>query len=171
MREQVAKKLEELNDAANQVTLIPLSEDEFPDALGHVRFIETKLSGFRQRTLKEAPDWQTGEDYEIVTTRPNAYSYNVQRIMSELGAEGLGMADLINAGVIELKWKVSKLVTMFEAVGLSIEIEPRELGPDDMTLDGPHIGKYRKPPYSRVVGIGKKETSISRAIAEREADG
>lgn len=153
MKEQTAKMLDELKFVANSVTGITLAEDEFADALGEVRFIEIKLASFRQGTLKEAPEYQKGENYEIVTSRPNAYSFNVQRIMADLAAEGLSIIDLINSGAVELKWKVSKLVTIFDAVGRTVEIAPKELGPDDMTLDGPHVGKYPKAPYSRIVGV------------------
>lgn len=153
------KRLDELKDATNKVISMPLSEDEFPDVLGAVRFNEVKLSEFRQATLKEAPEFQQGEDYDIVTTQANDYSFNLQRIMLDLGREGLGIKALIDSGAVELTWKISKLMNLFDGAGLPIEIEPRELTEDDMTTDGPHVGKFRKPPYSRVVGRRREEAN------------
>jgi len=165
MREVIAKLIDNLHAAANHLKDTPLQEEEFADTLGEVRFAEVKLATFRRETLAEAPEYQEGDEYEITTTRPNGYSYNVQAIMSDLGGEGLGVMDLIKAGAVELDWKLTKLRNVLDAVGITTRIVGRELRADDMTSDGPHIGKYRKAAYTRVSGkpVQKESPTMKRA--------
>lgn len=157
MDKAIATKLEALRKATNAVTEHTVAEEEFADVLGTVRHNEVKLATFRQGTLKEAPPTQVGDKYEIVTTYSKGYSFNLQRIMLDLGRVGLGLKALIEADAVELKWKPSKLTRLLRAHNIDIEVEPRELGPDDMTTDGPHIGRWNKPGYTRVTG--KREES------------
>lgn len=156
MKKDIGDALDRLSLDAGRVIGTPLSEEDFADALGAIRFVETKLATHRQNTLKEAPDFQVGTDYEIITTRSNDYTYNVQALMADLTPEGVSLVDLVNAGAVKLEWKISRLRTVCEAVGFNLRFKDGELTDEDQTADGPHVGKYRKPGYTRVVGKEQK---------------
>lgn len=135
----------------------PVTQDDMTDVAGTARRIETVLADYRRGLLDEIPHRDVGDDYETVTSWSTSRSYDDHRLVADLtaaliedGAPDVTVAlmRLVDARVVDLKWRWTELRHIALALGVKLRIVDREIETGDP--DGAHVGEVKKP-YSRVV--------------------
>jgi hypothetical protein len=160
MDKQTSKLLASLEYAVTDIVNAPVTEADMPDVTGLLRFSEVRLADTRRGILAEAPDWQKGDRYQIVTSRPNERSYNEPGIFTVTQEIGVSWLDLVNAGVLSLKWNWTKLKSFFEAHDLELRVVHHELRDDEKVPDGPHVGEYKAKARTSVQAIPPEELGL-----------
>ncbi len=157
MQDEQARLLKALDLAVHDLVEYPTTEADMADVTGRLRFNEVRLATERQAVLAESPEWATGDDYKIVTSRPNERSYNEPGIFTVTQEIGVSILDLVNAEALTFKWNWTKLKSFFEAHDLEFRTVYHELRDEEKTPDGPHVGEYKAKSRTSVQAIPEDE--------------
>ena len=149
-----------LDKAVTDMIQHPTTEGDMPDVAGAIRFAETRLADTRRDLLAEAPNYQKGHAYQIVTSRPNERSYNEPGIFTVTQEVGVSFLDLINAGALTLKWNWTQLKKFFYDHDIEFRTVYHELRDEEKVPDGPHVGEYKAKPRTTVKALPPEEMGI-----------
>ncbi len=122
----------------------PENPGDVADLLGEIRHLETLLAEWRRGLMAETEDAK-GEEFEIVTRRKAKRSFNLSRILYDLGkAAGLDTFEMImdlqtrKALTLSVRWTDMKKA--FEFFDVPLVTQSREIE-DDGDLEAPHVGE------------------------------
>jgi len=160
MQDEQSKLIQALRFAVNDLVEHPTTEDDMPDVAGSIRYSETRLAGVRRNILAEAPYFQKGELYQIVTSRPNERSYNEPGIFTVTQEIGVSILDLVNAGALKFTWQWTKLEKFFYDHDLELRIVQHELSDEEKVPEGPHVGVVKSKPKYAVEAIPADEMEV-----------
>lgn len=133
------KRIIALYQAVQQVERMPVPTEEIPDTVGHLRNLEQRLADLRRRHLSELEGPAEGQSYRVVEERAAKRTYNDSAILAATGAAGMGIPDLVRAGVVRLGWQWTKLQHLFQKADIQLRIEGHEIE-NTGDVDGPHVG-------------------------------
>lgn len=120
------------------------------DVIGRLRDVEKRLAAYRRTLEAEMNPDDVGADYKVEARRTATRSYNTPRLIVDFAREGVDLPDLVAADVVRVGWQWTNLRRVASAAGVTVNVAARELDPDDVDLDSPHVGETWKHQY-RVV--------------------
>lgn len=132
-------------DLKNLVSLpTPESPGDVADLLGEIRHLETLLGQWRRGLMAETES-AAGDNFEIVTRRKAARTFNLSRIIADLSeASGLStfhtLMEMKQRDALRMTVRWTDLKKIFELYNIAMTVAPREIE-DDGDLEAPHVGE------------------------------
>jgi hypothetical protein len=131
-------------------------DDRMIDVLGEVNSVATRIGALKRLAASEVHDGDHGEQWQVEQKRRGKRSYNTSGLLHNIGNQlGWGhtlqlLMQLIQAGVITLKWNWSPLKELIQNENLDLRRATHEIEDDDPDYD---YGEYWEDANPRYIPI------------------
>ena len=129
------RKIEGIPKVVEEGVMEANTSEEMVDVIGAVKAAERKykpiISGAAAETAPTSGGFVRGEKHSVETKRQAARSYHTNNLLTKMYAEGYSIQDLIDTGVLEIKWRWTELERFSRTRGVDLAIVEREVN----TLD------------------------------------
>jgi hypothetical protein len=144
-------KIETIPALIKDAVMEAKTDPELVDVLGTIKAVERTYKPTVKAAIDEtapaAGMAMRGELHHVETKRSASRSYNTPRLMTKLQAEGFTLMDLIDLGVLSLKWNWQPLAAFAKKRGIKLVIVQKEV-PELGKADG-DVGEIWKDGYPR----------------------
>lgn len=108
-------------------TILEAEGSELVDVLGTLNSVEQRLGALRREHSSEIDDGEVGEIWRAEVGRSAARSFNFDNLMRLFQENGVTIMDLVNAGVVEVRWKWTALKNFAKLRGLKLNVVKHEV--------------------------------------------
>lgn len=154
MRKALAEALDQLDAyplAVHEAIMMARSDEDMIDVIGTIKSNERRYrDDVRGAIAEHGPDADSaiqGKRHRAEVGRQAIRSYNTPNLMRKFQAEGITFMDLIEHGVIEVKWRWTELDNFTHRRGITIN----KVGHEVSTLgkEDADVGEVWGPTYPK----------------------
>ena len=133
MDKTTARLLERATEAVNDLCDWPFPEESAVDVIGTIQTLVKKLddpwgkAGLRQKLMTELAPAAVGDGYKAIESRSAVRSYNTNGLLAAFG----GLAPLVEANAVELKWRWSDLQRAADRFDVALTVAKHEIADGD----------------------------------------
>jgi hypothetical protein len=125
------RKVEAIPKVVEAAVMEAKTPEEMVDVIGAVKGAERKykpiISGAAAEHAPSAGGFIRGEKHNVETKRQASRSYHTNNLLTKAYAEGYSIQDLIDAGVMEIKWRWTELERFSRTRGVDLDVVEREV--------------------------------------------
>jgi len=154
MRKRLTAKLDEVEkipDIIKAAITEAKKDSEIVDVIGTIKSVERIYKPYVAGAIVEvaptAGGSMRGELHHVETKRSAERSYNTPRLMKLMQDSGFTILDLIDRGVLTLKWNWTPLKSFVKKHGIKLTIVEKEV-PELGKADG-EVGEWWRDGYPR----------------------
>lgn len=150
--QQVIAELDAFPDTVKNAVMTANTPQEMVDIIGTIKSVERRykpiVSSAVSETKPDAGETIQGERHRVEVGAQATRTYNTPRLMSKFQEAGVTFLDLIEHGVIEIKWRWTDLTRYAKNHGITLDKVNREIAPMS-TNEEADIGEIWGETYPR----------------------
>lgn len=118
--EEALDLIDKFPSATKEAIMAARGDSELADVLGTLNSVEQRVAEQRRLASVELPVGAEGERWRDERSGKNDYTFNLPQIMTAMQAAGVTLLDLVEAGVFDLKLKITRLEGIASLHGIDL---------------------------------------------------